>query len=230
MAEATPPAQLNFPSLSSGPGFILPDSPFYFLDKFFQSLRLSLAIDPENRSRIRAQVAGERLAELRVMLARNNPPGIEIALSQLTKEVGFSVKDLADAQAKGKNVSALARELNQIFKNQKEVLKAVEDQAGGDLKIRLKAARLSIIDNKIEVEDRLPQDEIENEIKDDLREQVKDETENITGSVQRVELLLKELNKQASSAAQKTVEKRTEALKKAAEEFSKEEKGKSLEK
>lgn len=218
LAEATPPAQLNFPPLSSGPGFILPDSPLYFLDNFFQSLRLSLAIDPENRSRVRAQIAGERLAELRVMLARNNPPGIEIALSQLTKEVGFSVKDLADAQAKGKNVSALARELNQIFKNQKNILKAVEDQTSGDLKIRLKAARLTLIDNKIEVQDRLPQDEADNEIKDDLREQLEDETQNIVESAQKAERLLERLNQESSQSAQKALERRTEAVKKAVEE------------
>ncbi len=214
---ATPAAQLNFPSISYGPGLILPDSPLYFLDKFFQSFRLSLAIDPENRSRIRAQVAGERLAELRVMLARDNPAGIETALSELEKEVGLAAKDLADAQAKGKNVSVLAKELNTTFKNQKNILKNLEGQTSGNLKMQLKAARLELLNAKVEVEDRLPADEVDNEIKDDLREQIKDEAGDINDSVQRTNRLLEKLNKEASKSAEKAVGERTEAVKKVTE-------------
>lgn len=218
LGEATSASQLNFPAIvSAGPGFILPDSPFYFLDQFVQSVRLSLSFSPERRAQLQEQIAQERLAELRVMLTRNNTQGIDTALEQLTKESGASAQSLKDAASQGKDVKALAKQLNETIKTQRKILNILANQADKSLKLQLKAAREELKDAKIEIEDELPEDELENEIEDELDIEIEDEVEEASSSAKGLEHAIDVLSKLASQAAERGQESREEALRHAIE-------------
>jgi len=217
LGDTTVSSQLVFPPVTSGQGFILPDSPLFFLDQFSQQVKLLFAFSSEQRAKVRAQIAGERLAELRIMLERQNPEGINTALSQLTKEVGFAAKDLSDAAAQGANVKLLAKQINEDIKFQRKLLNIVADQTSGVLRRQLKTARQALKEAKVEVEDELPEDELENEIEEGLADEVKNEVEDASESAKTVERALSELQKEANKARAKALRRREEAIEKAIE-------------
>ena len=217
LGDATASSQLVFPPVTSGQGLILPDSPLFFLDQFSQQVKLLFAFSSEQRAKVRAQIAGERLAELRIMLERQNPEGINVALSQLTKEVGFAAKELADAAAQGADVKLLAKQINEDIKFQRKLLNLVADQTSGVLKSQLKTARQSLKEAKLEVEDELPEDELENEINEGLADEIDNEVKDASESAKTVERALNELQKEASKSAAKSLKKREEAIEKAIE-------------
>lgn len=210
-------SELVLPPVTSGAGFILPDSPLFFLDKMFQQIRLVLAFTPERRAKTHSQIAGERLAELRIMLARNDSDGISTALSDLSQEVSQMSTALSDAAADGRDVSLLAREFNETIKTQRKILGILKDQTEGVLKLQLKTARETLKTAKIEIEDELEEDELENEIEEDLNDEIEEELEEASGSAKRLEHAIDVLSKLASRAAEKQQIRREEALRHAIE-------------
>lgn len=217
LGDATASSQLIFPPVTSGQGLILPDSPLFFLDQFSQQVKLLLAFSSEQKAKVRAQIAGERLAELRIMLERQSPEGINVALSQLTKEVGFAAKDLSGAAAQGANVKVLAKQINEDIKFQRKLLNLVAHQTSGVLRNQLKTARQSLKEAKVEVEDELPEDELENEIEEGLTDEVENEVEEASESAKMLERALNELQIETSKSRAKALERREEAIKKAIE-------------
>lgn len=212
LGSSTDSSQLVFPTISSGPGFFLPDSPLFFLDKWFQTLRLTFAFSHERKAVIRSQIAGERLAELRVMLAQNDANGIGTALSELTKEADQTANNLSQAAAQGRDVKDLARQLNETIKTQRKILSNLASQARGTLKLQLKAAREALHEAKIEIEDELPEDELENEIEDELEEDINDAADETEDTATGIEHAIDVLSKLASEAAVRNQERRVEAL------------------
>lgn len=217
LGEATSSAELVFPPVTSGTGFILPDSPLFFLDKTFQQVKLILAFSAEQKARVRAQIAGERMAELRLMLVRENQTAISTVLSELTKETDLAAVSLAEAAASGQDVKPLAKELNEAIKTQRKILNVIASQTGGSLKLQLKAARRALKEAKVEVEDELPEDELENEIEEDLADEIENEVEEASESAKKVESDLIKLEREASRSATKALNRREEAIKKAIE-------------
>lgn len=217
LGDSTVSSQIVFPPVTAGAGFILPDSPLFFLDQVFQEIRLLLAFTPERRARTHALIAGERLAELRIMLARNNLNGVDTVLSNLTNEVSEMAVNLSDAASSGKNVSLLAKELNEAIKAQRKILNILEDQTEGVLKLQLKTARKALKIAKVEIEDELPEDDLENEIEDDVNDEIEEAVEEASGSVKRLEHAIDVLTRLASEAAVKQQTRREEALRHAIE-------------
>ena len=217
LGDQTTSSELILPPVTSGAGFILPDSPLFFLDKMFQGVRLVLAFTPERKARTHAQIAGERLAELRIMLARNDSDGITTTLSNLTQEVNHMSTTLSDASLNGRDVSLLAKQFNETIKAHRKVLGILKDQADGVLKLQLKTARETLKIAKIEIEDELAEDELENEIEEDLNEEIEDEVEESSRSAKRLDHAIDVLSKLASQAAEKRQTKREEALRHAIE-------------
>jgi len=148
LAGGTVSAQSQQSALPSA-GFI-PESPFYFLDQLGESLQRFFTFNPESKARLEITFAAERVAEIKVILESEGAQakGIEVAQSLLDDELARATAILAEQKNKGKDVSALAKELGnefagpktaleQTFKDEKRTLKAKEDK----LKAKIHDAR-----------------------------------------------------------------------------------------
>lgn len=129
---------------------LTPESPFYFLDRFGESLQRFFIFNPEGRARLEITFAAERVAEIKVILESKGvqAKGIEVAQNLLHDNLAQATAILTEQKNEGKNVSALAKELDekfagpktaleQTFKDEKRVLEAKEDE----LKAKIKEAR-----------------------------------------------------------------------------------------
>lgn len=230
LGETTDPTQLDLPVITQGAGLFLPDSPFYFLDEAFQNLKLKLTLDPEKRARLGLQIAGERLAELKIMLSRNNPAGIDTALSQLKKADDLTSRNLNETKALGKDVSHLSQEINEAVKLHQQALEKLENQANGSLQLKFKATKEGLKETKNKIEDQLPEELLDQEIEHGLEQEIEDKVHDASESAKHLENQLKELEKESSKSARKALKNREEALKKAlkqnSETLKKEEEGK----
>ncbi len=172
---------------AEGPGLILPDSPLFILDELKQSLRLAFAITPEAKARVHAAIAGERLAELRYMLTRNNKHGIEIDLQGVSDNLEAAANALAQSQFSGHDVSKLAIAMNTDIKAKQKLLDELEAKSGGELKFQIAVAQEKILSAKLTVEDVLPQDEARKELTEDLNKIIDRETDSIQYATDRLE-------------------------------------------
>lgn len=217
LATSTGLSMLQVPPTVQGPGFILPDSPFFFFDQLKQNVRLFFAFTPEAKAKVNANVAGERLAELRFMLARNNLSAAKIALEGISDNFNKAVNEVAVAKLAGRNVSALAKSINDDIKQKRQTLDVLNEQTKGELKARVDAVQTSLFRSKVEVEDALSENELENEIRDDLNKKAQERIKEASDSAREIQADLSELQKEASGAAQSSLTRRQEALQKAIE-------------
>lgn len=208
----------QIPPTTEGPGLILPDSPFFFLDNLKQNVRLFLAFAPEQKAKVYSDIAGERLAELRFMLAKNNKEGVRTALQGVSDNLGKAADSVTQAQLSGRDVSKLAQKINMDIKTRQETLDLLEAQSRGEMAAQVKVAGESLIEAKIKVEDALPAEELENEIRDDLNRKAERRVIQASNSVKELEADLAELNRQATEAAKNSLKAREDALKKAIEQ------------
>lgn len=218
LGVSTQSSDLLFPEeVTAGPGAILPNSPFFVFDTIWQKVKLFTARSAEDKATVRAQIAGERLAELRIMLSQNDPDGIAIALSQIQKEAQQASTELSQSAANGQNVEEAAKELNEAIKLQRKVLGLLATQTDGQLRLQIKAARESLKQSKIEVEDELPEELLEDEIENELEDEIEEDADEVEDLTEDLEDQIEELQQQASESAKKQEKKRTEAIKKAIE-------------
>ena len=176
MGVSTASATPQIPPTVEGPGLILPDSPFFFFDQLKQEVRLFFAFSPEAKAKIHAAVAGERLAELRLMLLKNNPDAIKTDLNGVSVNLGKAADNIVAAQLTGRNIKDLAKIINDDIKRKQEVLDILEAESDGELKALVTSVQSSILESKVRVEDSLSEDELENEIRDDLNRQIEKES------------------------------------------------------
>lgn len=203
---------IDFPSVTAGPGYILPDSPFYFIDLFKQQIKLATAIGPRSRSITHIQIAGERLAEVRAMVERNNEAGIQKALSGLSSEIKFATNDLEDAAGQGKDVEKLAKMLTSVIKDQRSILAKVEAQTAGPLALQLLATSESLRFSKFSVEHYLPAPDQEHEMTANIFEQMDRAVLGASTTAEGIRVAAQELTKQASVSAQKTLDEKNQLL------------------
>lgn len=203
---------LSIPPTSDGPGLILPDSPLFFLDQIKQEFRLLLAFTPEQKARIRNSIAGERLAELRIMLAKNNVSGIRIDLQGISDNLKEATADLAGAQLTGRNINLLAKEINDSIKAKQQALSVLEAQATGEIRAQVTAAKEALKIAKVGVEESLPADLLVNETIDDLNQQIGDNVNSAGLSGAEINRAISVLTRLASEAAVKDQPARQAAL------------------
>lgn len=211
-------SSLDIPPTIEGPGLILPDSPLFFLDEIKQALRVNLTFAPEEKAKVYESIAGERLAELRFMLAKNNKDGIDIALRGVSNNLQKSSEELMQAKRLGKNVSLLAKQINDDIKLKQQSLDILENQTTGEMKSKASSVQEALIIAKIKAEDMLSEQELKEEINYDLNRQVQRQVDKGLELAKAIEEDLKDLTKEASSAAENSLKRREEAIKKAIEE------------
>lgn len=165
-------SDVNFPAVAAGPGFILPDSSLYPLDELVQEIRLLFAFTPEQKALVQMRIAGERMAELRIMMNRNDTRGIEIALSGLEKAALASAEAISDAGAKGKVQPEQVKQLNDTLSEYRRVLAVAASSSPSSLAYKLAAAGETLLEAKVRVEEQLPPNELANAIDNDLQDEI----------------------------------------------------------
>lgn len=163
----------QIPPTPGGPGLLLPDSPFFFLDQAKQDFRVAVAFTPEERAQVYSDVANERLAELRFMLAKNNAKGIRVALEGVYDNFQKASEELDQAKLSGRNISDLSKEVNDLLREHQKALDSLESQATGLLKQQVAVAQKSLLISKLSIEDHLRPADFANEIRYDLQRQGK---------------------------------------------------------
>lgn len=215
LGESTSLPELSIQPTVEGPGLLLPDSPFFFLDQVKQSARTFLAFTPEAKAKVHTSVAGERMAELRFMLARNNRKGMEIALQGISDSFQAAAEDVAQAQLSGRNVSVLAKTINDDIKLKQKSLDSLEAKATGQVRKQVEAVSEALVEAKVQVEESLPEADIQNEIQYDLSRKASKEVREATNLAKELKGDLDELNKQVSEAASRSLNRRQDVLHKA---------------
>jgi len=79
----------------------LPDSPFYFLDKWGENIGLAFAFGPEAKAEKAIQYAGEKLAEAQMMATQNKPEEVGKAAKNYDDLMAKVDEKVAEAKAKG---------------------------------------------------------------------------------------------------------------------------------
>ncbi len=201
LGEATPSATTDIGPTHSGPGLILPDSHFFFLDEWKQKLRLFFAFTPENKAKTHMAIAGERLAELRLMLLKNESKGIQVALASVSVNLMGAADNLYRAQLSGRDVRKLAEQINIDIKADQDILDSLASQSSGDLRAKVNLAQSVAFKAKVRVEDALPEDLRQTEILDDLVRRAKQQVLQSSDNAESIQVTLEELNKQTQKLA-----------------------------
>lgn len=207
---------IQMPATIEGPGLVLPDSPLFFLDQLKQYTRVFLAFNPEQKAEIYKDIAGERYAELRFMLAKNNKDGVRIALSGVSDNYKNAADELNQAKLSGKNLSKLAKEINDGLKLKLQTFDLLENRStNNEMKAQILATSEGLLIAKVKIEEFLPEDDLSNEIAYDLNRKVSKTILGTESSMNDITYTLEELNRQASEAAKNSLTRREEALKNA---------------
>ncbi len=134
-------AQAGLPAEGLPKAGLTPESPFYFLDKLGEALREFFAFSPEGKARLQIVFAAERVAEIKIILETKgvDAKGLEVAQARLQAHLGDAAEIVVKQKSKGKDISKLAKELDnefeapktaleQTFKEQERVLEAREKE------------------------------------------------------------------------------------------------------
>lgn len=191
-----------FPAVSSGPGFILPDSPVYFVDNFYQKVKLTLAFTPERRAIVRNEIVGERMAELRVMHARGNQKGISVALYELARESRALGMDLKEAELEGRDVTKIAKSINDSLRANRQVLAQAAASSNEELSLKLDSANEGLLIAKVDVENYLNPVDLEDAIDSDLEDEVETAVLGIETEAVSADRKLEKLEKRAQKQAE----------------------------
>lgn len=117
---------------------LTPESPFYFLDKIGEALREFITFNPESKARLQVAFAGERIAEIKVMLETKGveTKGLAVAQARLEKHAKKAADIVEKEKAKGKDVSKLAGEIVDNFHFQRKATKQIFEEAKEEFKTK----------------------------------------------------------------------------------------------
>ena len=157
---------------NQGPGLLLPDSPLYILDIVKNNLKVLLvSYDSRQEAKMHLQVAGERIAEIKILLGKGpNPGGLDASLASLVAHTNGAAESIQAARNKGLNVDALAQELNTTVDNERESLKILARVTTPALALKLKSAELGLEQSDSKIEAFLPKDLLANETKREVEQ------------------------------------------------------------
>lgn len=142
---------------------LTPESSFYFLDKLSEVLREFFIFSPEGKAHIQITYAAERVAEIKVMLEVKGVEarGLEIAQDRLQAHLAKARAIVSEQKAEGKDVSQLAKELDdefegpkkaleQSFKDQERILEAQEESLEQKIAEARRAGDTAQVENLIQ--------------------------------------------------------------------------------
>jgi len=108
---------------------ILPDSSFYFLKSWKESIQIFFTFATENKAKQYLHLAEVRLAEYQKMVEKGKTKIAEKTLEKYGQQLNRALEKTEEAKEKGKNVQKLKEEIsNKLLKHQ-EVLERVLEKA-----------------------------------------------------------------------------------------------------
>ncbi|MBI2013809.1 MAG: hypothetical protein HYS87_03220 [Candidatus Colwellbacteria bacterium] len=129
---------------------LTPESLFYFLDKWAESVREFFTFGAEGKAKLQIKFAAERVAEVKLMIETKgaNAKGLDQAKERFEVHLKRAADIVEKEKQKGKDVSEFANEINQEFHQKREEAKAVFETAldefhiqKDELKEQIKAAK-----------------------------------------------------------------------------------------
>lgn len=112
---------------------LTPDSPFYFLEIFFEGVGTFFTFGDVAKAERYANLAAERVAEAKAVVDKGKPEVAEKALTRYQEQLEKSLAKADQAQAKGKSVSAVTEIVSQATAKHltvlEELLERVPEQA-----------------------------------------------------------------------------------------------------
>lgn len=121
---------------------LTPESSFYFLDRLGENLRQFFTFNPEAKAKLQIEFAGERIAEIKVIVEKGgvDAKGLAVAKSLLQANVAYAAEIVSEEKTSGKDVSVLAKTLDDKFDAQEQLLV----QTFQDARKKLKEDRLAL--------------------------------------------------------------------------------------
>lgn len=217
LGESTSLTQL--PATVDGPGFIMPHSSFYFVDKLKQKMHLNFAFSIDSKIDIYNKIAGERLAELKIEIEEGNPVGIDTAIAELTSTITLARQDLVKAHQQGRLDTKEAKKLNDIIAQRLAYLSDLESHLSGSLQSKISAAASSLLEDKVKVTAYLPPDIAQGEIDKDMSIVLRTSMNKVTSNASVVEkAVLSKQTKDMSITNKKTSQSTSLQIQKIIEE------------
>jgi hypothetical protein len=104
---------------------LTPESPFYFVDKLGEALREFFTFSQEGKAHLQLAFAAERVAEIKIVLETKGveAEGLAVAEARLREHLGDAAEIVVKQKGKGKDVSKLAKKLDDDFNETKSALK-----------------------------------------------------------------------------------------------------------
>jgi len=126
---------------------LTPESSFYFLDRLGENLRQFFTFNPEAKAKLQIEFAGERIAEIKVIVEEKgvNAKGLAIAQSLLQGNVAYAAEIVSEEKISGKDVSALAKTLNDEFDARDKLLEQTFKGAKAQLKVQRKEIKTNLL-------------------------------------------------------------------------------------
>ena len=203
---------------------LTPESPFYFLDRFGEALRSFFTFNPEGKAHLQITFASERVAEIKIILGTKGveAKGLGVAQRRLQTHLASAATIVTEQKAAGKDVSDLAKELDdefeapktaleQTFKEQERALEAQEKELKRKILEARRASDTAQIENLVQ---QLGQVKAQKELLE-LKEEEQEEVLEREGERLEEEL---EVRDEAEKAIREAEAEKQEVLDEAAED------------
>jgi|GEM_PF-4565476 len=114
---------------------LTPASPFYFLDRFGESIQYFFTFKAEAKARLQAKFAAERVAEAKILVETvgASTSAVEVARKAVLESIDKAKKLTEQERNRGKNVDTLSLELNEEFTALDQELKIIFQYEETDL-------------------------------------------------------------------------------------------------
>ncbi len=127
---------------------LTPESTFYFLDRLGENLQEFFTFNKETKAKLQIEFVNERIAEIKILVETkgSETKGIEKARALLVGNVAHAAEIIQEVKSSGKEVSSLAKELDDEFDKQEQLLVKTFQ----DAQKKLKEDRLATVQKLIE--------------------------------------------------------------------------------
>ncbi|MCR4330792.1 MAG: DUF5667 domain-containing protein [Patescibacteria group bacterium] len=115
---------------------LTPESALYFFDRLGENLQEFFTFNKEAKAKLQIEFANERIAEIKILIETKGPEtkGIEKAKVLLVGNIARAAEIVQEVKSSGEEVSALAKELDDEFDRQEQLLVQTFQEAQKELK------------------------------------------------------------------------------------------------